>query len=320
MANITPFESAGNKLPAFLRAKEGAVGNLAAIAAAAAGFPSLSIKGKVFHLKRGDEKTLITKPDAPDEPAAALEVVILAIGPEGAAYAKTFYATGYTEGSDAKPTCYSDDGITPAADSEEVQAKKCAACPHNQFGSRISESGGKGKACADTKRLAVAQATAINDPMLLRIPPASLKSFREYAKLLASRGITESQAVVTKVGFDYSVAHPALTFKPVGFVDEQTYFAALEESRADTVKAIIGDRTFVAPTPPDEEFEAQPAAAAEAKVAPAKPKAEAKPKVEDAPKAEAKPAAKPQIKVEPASDIESAADDLLGDVDLDFDD
>lgn len=316
MANIVPFE--GSNLPSFLRAQE-TTGNIAAIAAAATGFPSISIKGKVFHLKRGDEKTLITKPDAPDEPAAALEVVILAIGPAADKYAKTFYATGYTEGSDAKPTCYSDDGIAPAADSEEAQAKKCAVCPHNQFGSRISENGGKGKACADTKRLAVAQATAINDPMLIRVPAASLKAFREYAKLLASRGITESQAVVTKIGFDYSVAHPALTFKPVGFVDETTYFAAKAESETDTVKAIIGDRSVVVAAPAEEEFE-QPAPAPKAAHEP-KPAPKAEPAPEPAKKAAP---AKPKIRVEeapPASQAEAAVDDILGGIDdLDFDD
>lgn len=40
-------------------------------------------------------------------------VVILKAGPAGDKLSKVYYASGYTEGSDAKPLCYSNDGIAP---------------------------------------------------------------------------------------------------------------------------------------------------------------------------------------------------------------
>lgn len=321
MSNIVPFDSP--KLPSYLAKKEPG-GNLAAIAAASSGFPVISIKGKVFHIKRGDEKTLITKPGADDEPAANIEVVILGIGPEGGNYAKQFYVTGFTEGSDAKPDCYSNDGIAPAPDAQAPQASKCATCKHNVFGSRITDSGGKGKACADSKRLAVAQPGALGDPMLIRVPAASLKGLREFAKALANRGVCESQAVVTKIGFDYTVAHPQLTFKPVGFLDEATYAEAMEASQTELVQTILGITTPVAA---EDEFESPKPKAepkAEKPAASAKPKAE-KPKADDLP-VEKKAAvkvegddeapAKPKAKV-----VEAVSDDLDAALDdLDFDD
>jgi hypothetical protein len=204
-----------SSLPAHLRKKAKAV-NVFAAAVSAGGYPVVSIKGKVFHVQRGDERTLVTKPGDDEEAAGSLEVVILATNPNKS---KVYYDGGYTEGSTDKPVCYSNDGIAPAADAEDPQSKKCATCPHNQWGSRISENGNKVKACTDSMRLAIAPAGQINDPMLIRVPAASLKTLGSYGSQLAKRGVGPED-VITKIGFDYNVAHPALTFKAVRFVEE----------------------------------------------------------------------------------------------------
>ena len=227
----------GDKLPAHLRAKE-KVENKFAAAQSSGGYPVVSIKGKVFHLQRGDERTLIAKPDDAEEPARALEVVILDTNPNKS---KVYYAGGYEEGSKDAPDCYSNDGVAPAADAEDPQSKKCATCPHNQWGSRITENGNKGKSCADSMRLAVAPAGQLNDPMLLRVPAASLKVLGQYGSQLAKRGVAPEH-VVTRVGFDYNVAYPALTFKAMGFIDEHQ-LAEMEEvmvSEKETIDNITG--------------------------------------------------------------------------------
>lgn len=226
-----------SQLPAHLR-KKGKVENKFANAMGAGGFPIVSIKGKVFHLIRGDERTLVKKPGDDDEPASSLEVVILASNPNKS---KVYYAHGYEEGSSDKPDCYSNDGVGPALDAEEPQAKKCATCPHNQWGSRITENGGKGKACSDSMRLAIAPAGQLNDPMLIRVPAASLKTLGSYGAQLAKRGMAPEH-VVTKIGFDYNVAHPALTFKAVRFIEEDE-LAAMEQSldeESETIDMITG--------------------------------------------------------------------------------
>lgn len=312
MSNIVSFESA--KLPAYLKAK-GAVANVFAAAVSAAGFPVISIKGKVFHIQRSDERTLVTKPDDPDEPAASIEVVVVGANPNKS---KVFYAEGFQEGSAEKPTCYSNDGIAPATDAKEPQAKKCAICAHNQWGSRVTDNGSKGKACADHMRLAVAPAGQLNDPMLLRVPAASLKTLGQYGDLLAKRGV-EPKYVVTKVGFDYSVAHPALTFKALRFVTEEELAEVEEASKLEIVGQITG--TSTAPAEEHEAFE-QPAPAHIAKKAPAlaaaveeaevMPKAKVNVEAEDeeapAPKkAKAKAEKKEPVTVD---EIESALDDL----------
>jgi|TARA_R110002110_G_scaffold156087_4_gene350984 hypothetical protein len=213
MSDMVTIESGG--LPAHLKGKT-KTNNLFAAAVSVGGFPVISIKGKVFHIQRGDVRELVTKAGTDDEPAPSLEVVILSVNPNKS---KVYYNSGFVEGSVAKPTCYSNDGVAPATDAEEPQSKKCNVCPHNQWGSRITDSGGKGKACGDSMRLCVAAAGMINDPMLLRVPAATLKTLGLYGTQLSKRGV-EPQYVITKVGFDYNVAHPALTFKAVRFVEE----------------------------------------------------------------------------------------------------
>lgn len=275
-----------SSLPAHLRKKAKAV-NVFAAAMSAGGYPVVSIKGKVFHVQRGDERTLVTKPGDDEEAAGSLEVVILATNPNKS---KVYYDSGYEEGSTAKPTCYSNDGIEPAADAEDPQSKKCATCPHNQWGSRITDNGSKGKACADSMRLAIAPAGQINDPMLIRVPAASLKTLGSYGSQLAKRNVGPED-VITKIGFDYNVAHPALTFKAVRFVEEHEA-AEIEQVLVDE-KEMIGNITGTSggvATENEAKAEAAPAPKRSQKLA----KVEAEAEAEAAPKA--------TVKVEGAED------------------
>lgn len=298
-----------SKLPAHLQGKV-KTQNVFASAVSAGGFPVVSIKGKVFHVQRGDERTLITKGND-DEPASSLEAVIVAVNPNKS---KVFYDSGYEEGSVAKPTCYSSDGIAPAADAEDPQANKCAVCPHNQWGSRITDNGGKGKACADSMRLAIAPPGQLNDPMLLRVPAASLKTLGQYGAQLAKRGV-EPQHVVTRIGFDYNVAHPALTFKATRFVeeDEMQEIESVLHEESETIENITGIGNPVA-----REVEHK----AEAPIAEPKKSAkvvEAEAEAEAAPKAKVKVEETVAPKKEPAKvDDYDSIDEALDN--LDFDD
>jgi len=270
-----------------------------------AGFPIISTKGKVFHIKRGDDTELVTDPNDPEEAARSLQVVIIKTGK---GITKTFYASTYEEGSQDKPDCYSLDGVRPAADAEDRQCKTCAACPQNQWGSRKTESGKDAKRCSDVKRVAVAPVGLLNDPMLLRIPPTSIRTWDLYVDLLRKRGVTPNQ-VITKISFDPSVAHQALVFKAVGFTTDEMVPSIVEARNSTTVEQMLGTVTEGVDTTPVKE-EAPPA-----KKPPAKRKPPAKKK--PAPKEEE------QIDIEDvvddADDAEASDDVDLGD-DFDFSD
>lgn len=295
-----------SKLPAHLQGKV-KVENAFANAMSAGGFPVVSIKGKVFHIQRGDERTLVTRGED-GEPVSSLTAVILATNPNKS---KVYYDHGYEEGSVAKPTCYSNDGLAPAADAESPQAKKCQVCPHNQWGSRITDNGGKGKACGDSMRLAIAPPDQLNDPMLIRVPAASLKTLGAYGSQLAKRNAAPNM-VITKIGFDFNVAHPALTFKAVDFVDEDQFeeIQRVLEEEADTIEQIIGTAP---PAAPETEAKADDAPREYPK------EVKATKKVEEVVE-EAEAAPKPKVKVEKTASVDEYDDIDEALDDLDFDD
>ncbi len=295
--NIIPFDS-GSNLPSFLKNVDRANLNADLIAHASSGFPVISIKGKVFAVVRDGERELQMNPKDPDSAATSLNVVLLKVNRNAS---KVFYLKGYDKDSSEgqKPDCYSNDGIEPAADAQNKQSKKCATCAHNQWGSRISERGAtKGKACSDAVRTAVAPAGQINDAMLLRIPPASIKAIGEYGLMLAKRGV-ESHMVVTKVGFDLQAESPKLTFSVVGLLDDEGFAEVQEMRRSDVVASILGSTSAPVEFAPALEVEEAPA-----------PKAE--------PKEEA-PAPKPEVKAKPAAKAKPAPAPVEDDLDLDLD-
>lgn len=231
---MVPFEAP--QLPAHIAALGQAVSGDDLTSGTGGGFPVISIKGKVFNIVRGDQREMVTRSDS-DEPAGSIEVVIIRANPN---LSKTYYAEGYQEGAEDKPTCYSDNGIEPAADAAEKQSVKCATCPHNQWGTKISQDRqSKAKACADVRRLAVAPINLLNDPMLLRVPAASLKALGQYGDTLKKRGV-KYPSIVTKISFDFAQAFPSLTFHPVAFVTEQMASVVAEQMGSDLVAKIVG--------------------------------------------------------------------------------
>lgn len=277
MSTLIPFES-GN-LPSYLKNVDLSQFNNDLTAHASSGFPSLSIKGKVFAIVRDGERTILPNPKDPDSPATSIDAVLVKAN-KGTS--KVFYANGYDEsGENKKPDCFSNDGAKPDASVESPQAKSCALCPNNQWGSKVGDKGSsKGKACQDSVRMAIAAADLINDPMLLRVPPASIRALGEYGKMLDKRGVSYNM-VVTKIGFDMESPTPKLTFKPVGLLSEDAYNEVQAVIASDTVQNILGSGFTAAPMIKNEAAAPQEAPAKEA------PK----------PKAAAPKPAKPEAKV-----------------------
>lgn len=287
--NLVPFESQTN-LPAYLTQADAASINKEVVTASA--FPVMSIKGMKFTVVDNGVRTVLTKPEDPDEVAQSLGVVVLRAN----MHAKTFYAKKYAEGDSdgARPDCYSYDGVAPSANAQHPQSKKCAVCPHNQWGARVSESGeAKGKACQDNARLAITAPDTMQ-PMLLRVPPASLKGLKEALKVVASRKIPYN-AVVMKVGFDREAPSPKLTFKPVGLMPDAGYAQVTALYEDDTVRAIVGLDDLAA-EPVEHKQPAVEADELDAALA-----------ARDAIKTAAKPAATPA----PAATLEDDLDDIL---------
>lgn len=231
MSEVIPFNQAA--LPAFLQQASGAA-NINTVAATGTGggqvVDHISIKGGRFHVIRNGQQPVTLQ-------LFQLNVVMVHINP---GITKAFFEGAWNPDADAEaPICSSDDGVVPRADADKPQCNTCAACPQNQFGSKINPQTGKqGKACMDKKSIAIVTPGAEGGEMLrLQIPAASLKDFGMYLRSLPN---VPYYGVVTEITFDTTVSFPKLLFKPVGYVSEQGYAIVAKRHESDEAKAIAG--------------------------------------------------------------------------------
>lgn len=157
-----------------------------------------------------------------------MDVVVIDVNPN---VSKIYYADAFDPmATEFKPpTCFSDNGPettgvaqTPSQQAQFPQSPTCQLCPQNQWGSETSRISGKAiKACNDLKKIAV---IVPMDPTrgvyLLRVPPASLKNFRNYGKQVDEQGV-DLPDMITRLTFDPQV-QGVLNFQPVGWIDEPT--------------------------------------------------------------------------------------------------
>ena len=213
------------------------------------GFPVLSYRGKTWRVKQGGEEQVYT-----DESGDAVQSISVVLIRSNESLSKTYYKGRYKEGDNSKPTCWSAGGIKPDPNVPEPVSPACAACPMNQWGSRVSEEGKKQKACQDVRRMAVIMDHELEaiadgekdidsaDVILMRVPAGSLNPLKDYVeKVLLPKGGILPYMLVTRVGFDTDAAYPRFTFKGERFLDE-TEFGTVEELReSDIVKRIINE-------------------------------------------------------------------------------
>jgi hypothetical protein len=182
--------------------------------------PRISLKGQVFRFKCGGEE--VKKDKGP------LEVVILGVEPMNG-LSKTFYVNGYQPDSSDPPDCSSWDGIKPDAWCDSPQADYCSNCEQSKWGSAKSMSGGKAKACKESKRLIVVEASDIEEQYyVLTVTISSLKALSTYGKWLAANNLPFA-AIVTELDFEDS-DFPQLTFKFKRFLEEKDGLKAIEIS------------------------------------------------------------------------------------------
>jgi hypothetical protein len=235
MTAIIPLNS-GN-LPAYLRNNKALAASINKDVAVGVQYPTLSIKGKVWTLRQNNESKVLMKPDAPDEVLQNISLVVLRANTKS----RVFYKGGFKEGDTERPTCQSEDGISPLPNALEPQAKKCQLCPKAVWGTRVGDDGQvrEGTECSPSSRLAVADPDKLDKPMLLRVPPASRKAFADVVKAADNRGLPYN-AMVVKVSFDHTAAAPKLVFTPTGLLSDEAYGKATEMYEAELTRDICG--------------------------------------------------------------------------------
>lgn len=222
------------QLPAHLANRLGTGSAITQSMAAGGGssFPRISIRGGRFRIREGKEEKVL---------GTTLHAVIVGANTNTT---KLFFKGAYDpKAEDVKPDCYSNDGVRPAEDAEDPQAQLCATCDQNQWGSKLTESGGKMKACADQKRLAIISADdKSQEPVVyaFTVPPSSLGNFRNYGKMLDAKGFP-AELCITKITFDEETSHPKPQFEHAGFVSEDMLPIIDELVASAHVKEVTGE-------------------------------------------------------------------------------
>lgn len=173
--------------------------------------PRLSYRGKRWRFIMDGEEELVKE--------LTVNVVIVGVEPAAGRFIKTLYLSQYSPGDTSPPDCSSSNGIAPDSWVASPQSQRCNQCPKNVFGSAQSRTGGKAKACHDSKRLWVVKP---DDPEIvygLNVPIMSLKNLAEYGKYIARNNFPLA-LVITELAMDDDSEFPKLCFKHVGFVDE----------------------------------------------------------------------------------------------------
>jgi len=145
--------------------------------------------------------------DDPDNPELAKEIVGVIVDQHPV---NAYWAMKYS-GENNPPDCSSMDG-KEGVTSDGVK-KPCNSCPYNEWG---SDEDGRGKACKNMRRIYILPEGEMF-PLLLTLPPTSLKNFSNYlAKRIIGKG-RRSYNVLTKVSLKKAVSGGGITYSQASF-------------------------------------------------------------------------------------------------------
>lgn len=106
---------------------------------------------------------------------------------------RTYWATTFEESEGGPPECRSDDGVTGIG----TPGGDCSSCPLAQFGSGR----GNTQACTQQRQFFLLREDGGAFPVILTLPPTSLKAARGYLVSLAERG-KKYRHVITEIGLE----------------------------------------------------------------------------------------------------------------------
>lgn len=126
-----------------------------------------------------------------------------------------YYEGAYNKDDITPPNCFAihpePKQLVPSANSPDKQCDDCASCPMNQFGSAPT---GAGKACKNTRVLAVMPPDADDDTEIwtLKVSPTAIKAFDGFVAGVNRAFQLPPVGVVVTVGFSDAKDFPSLEF------------------------------------------------------------------------------------------------------------
>ena len=126
-----------------------------------------------------------------------------------------YYEDAYNKDDITPPNCFAihpePKQLVPSDNSPDKQCDNCASCPMNQFGSAPT---GAGKACKNTRVLAVMPPDADDDTEIwtLKVSPTAIKAFDSFVAGVNRTFQLPPVGVVVTVGFSGAKDFPSLEF------------------------------------------------------------------------------------------------------------
>lgn len=262
MSEMTLF---GKKSSSIASKFAGLQSSVASTLAGAQGNRRISIKGGVFREIVGGKEVRTN-----DE--RAMNVVIIKAAP----VSRMFFAGAYVEGETIKPSCWSNDGISPAKEVPEAQRQsaRCKGCKQDIKGSGQNES----RACKFQQRVAVLLEGDIESKNIYQmvLPATSVFGDAENGKMPlqayarhCNAHNTLIESIITEMRFDTASPTPKLVFKPVRELTDDEADIVLEMvDHPETIKAVtlnvsqtdgvIAAPKLAAPEPKVEAKESEP--------------------------------------------------------------
>lgn len=146
-----------------------------------------------------------------------------------------YYEGAYNKDDIVPPNCIAihpePKGMVPLASSPDKQCDDCASCPMNQFGSAPT---GSGKACKNTRVLAVMPPDADEDTEIwtLKVSPTGIKAFDNFVASTNRTFQLPPVGVVVTVNFSDGKDYPCLEFTdPQPNDNVAVHFARQNEAR-----------------------------------------------------------------------------------------
>ena len=203
------------------------------------GYGLITYKGKVWTIKHQGQEMVLMRPDG-DGPRNSIELVILKANPH---LSKIWYENGYVEGSNAPPDCSAANGLKPDAGVPKPQHAVCATCPKNQWGS--DPRGGKGKACGDSRRLAVVPLQdipneSLGGPLLLRVPAASLQDLAAFSNQMQAKGYPY-YSIGIRIAFDAKESYPKFEFSAIRPLTDAEADVVIGMQKTEAVARVVSE-------------------------------------------------------------------------------
>lgn len=146
-----------------------------------------------------------------------------------------YYEGAYNKDEITPPACFAihpePKQLAPSANSPDKQCDDCASCPMNQFGSAPT---GAGKACKNTRLLAVLPPDADDETEIwtLKVSPTAIKAFDGFVASVNRAFQLPPVGVVVTVGFSDAKDYPSMEFTdPQPNNNVAVHFGRQEEAR-----------------------------------------------------------------------------------------